>query len=85
MGAVEAIHRSSRERYISLMQDTSAEALQVQLAVIRRMRPVERLERAFELSEAMRELALAGLHTRYPGRSEAELVERLVGYSLSPP
>ncbi len=65
------------------MQDTSAEALQVQLVAIRRMRPVERLERAFELSEAMRELALVGLRTRYPGRSEAALIERLAGYSQS--
>lgn len=65
------------------MQDTSPEARQVQLAAIRRMRPVERLERAFELSEAMRELALVGLRTRFPGRPEAELIERLAGYSQS--
>ena len=66
------------------MRDTSAAAREAQVAAIRRMSPVERLRRAFELSEAMRELALAGLRTRHPGLSEPELMERLVGRSPAP-
>ena len=70
--------------YISMMRDTSPHALHIQLAALRRISPVERLRRAFELSEAMRELALVRLRTRYPGRSELELVELLTGHLLSP-
>jgi len=66
------------------MRDTSAAALEAQLDAIRRISPVERLRRAFELSEAMRELALAGLRTRHPGLSEAELIERLLERSPAP-
>lgn len=67
-----------------MMRDTSPHALHIQLAALRRISPVERLRRAFELSEAMRELALVRLRTRYPGRSELELVELLMGHLLSP-
>jgi hypothetical protein len=66
------------------MRDTSADAREAQVAAIRRMSPVERLRRAFELSEAMRELALVGLRTRHPGLSEPELIARLVGRSSGP-
>ena len=62
-----------------MMRDTSSDALEAQIAAIRRASSVDRLQRAFELSEAMRELALVGLRTRFPGRSELELVEQLVG------
>jgi len=64
------------------VRDTPSETLQTQVAAIRRVSPVDRLRDAFELSEAMRELALAGLRTRHPGCSDRELVERLLGHAL---
>ena len=64
------------------MRDTSPLADQVRLAAIRRLDPVERLRQAFELSEAMRELALTRLRAEHPGCPERELVERWMGHTL---
>jgi hypothetical protein len=66
------------------MRDTSPDAEQVMLDAIRRTAPVERMRRAFALSESMRELALARLRSRHPERSDLELVELLLGESLIP-
>jgi hypothetical protein len=66
------------------MRDTSPAAEQVRVAAVRSLAPMERLRQAFELSEAMRELALARLRVTHPGCSELELVERLLGRTLVP-
>ena len=64
------------------VRDTSPLADQARLAAIRRLDPVERLRQAFELSEAMRELALTRLRAEHPGYPERELVERWMGHTL---
>jgi hypothetical protein len=66
------------------MHDTSPAAEQVRLAAIRRVAPIERLRLAFELSEAMRNLALIRLRAAHPGQSERELAGRLLGGALVP-
>lgn len=66
------------------LRDTTSAAEQVRLAAVRRMPPAERLRQAFDLSESVRRLALAGLRLRYPGRTDLELVERMLGTTLVP-
>lgn len=66
------------------MGDTTLAAEEVRLAAVRRLEPAERLRQAFELSEAVRRLALAGLRERHPERTDVELIEMLVGSRLVP-
>ena len=58
-------------------RDTSPEAWELQLQILRRMTPEERSARACELSRMTRELALAGIRTRYPDASPREVKLRL--------
>jgi hypothetical protein len=44
-----------------------------QIEILRRMTPGERLAKAFELGELTTELFLAGLRSRYPALTEAEV------------
>lgn len=60
------------------MRDTSADAQVVRLRAIRAMDGAARLRQAIELSEGVRQLALAGLRARHPECTEEELVARLV-------
>lgn len=60
------------------MRDITPEAEAVQEEPFRRMSPEERLQLASELSEFMRELALAGLRSRHPELSERQLIRELV-------
>jgi hypothetical protein len=53
--------------------DTSPEAWQVWLDLVRKMTPAERLQRALELSNTVRELAIAGIREQHPGASEREI------------
>jgi hypothetical protein len=66
------------------MRDTTPAAEQVQQDAIRRMAPAERIALAFELSEFVRRMALAGLRARHPDRTDIELVEMLLGRPLVP-
>jgi hypothetical protein len=66
------------------MRDTQPEAEAMRLAAIRRMAPGERVRQALELSEWVRQLALAELRKHYPGRSDLELVELMLGVRLVP-
>lgn len=66
------------------MRDSTLVAEQVRLEAIRRLEPAQRLHQAFALSESVRRLALASLAERYPGRTELELVEILLGAPLLP-
>lgn len=59
-------------------RDTTAEAAAVQREVHRNMSGAERLRVAFELSEAARELTLAGLKSRMEDADHEEVLRALV-------
>ena len=59
------------------MDDTSPEASSRYHELLRAMAPERRLEAAMALSRGVRELALAGLRSRYPAANEQELRVRL--------
>lgn len=69
--------------------DTTDEALEVQRAVWRRVGAEARVRIAFELSEAARRVALAGIAARHPELDATEhvaiLVERLHGPHVARP
>ncbi len=69
------------------MRDTSPEAAAVQRAIFRRMTTEQRLRLALEMSDSMRNVALAGLRSRRPELSEAELSRELIRlmYGVLPP
>jgi hypothetical protein len=66
------------------MRDTTPAAERIQLDAIRSMAPAERIRLAFDLSESVRRVALAGLRARHPDRTDLELVEMLLGRRLVP-
>ena len=53
--------------------DTTAEAWRAQLGVFARMSGERRVELLLEQSEAMREIARAGIRSRHPEYDEAEV------------
>lgn len=59
------------------MSDTSKEAAEIQLEIFRRMTTERRLLMALEMSESMRNVALAGLRSRRPHLNEDELLREL--------
>ena len=56
--------------------DTSPEAWKVWLNLVRRLSPEERLQRAFEYSALVRELAESTIRQKYPHASEREIFLR---------
>lgn len=58
--------------------DTSVTAHNLQEEAHIRLGPEGRLRVAFDLSEAVRALRLAGIRASYPGASEAELIRRFI-------
>jgi hypothetical protein len=64
--------------------DTSAKAAALQVEIHRRFSPSERLQMAIEMSEFARKLTKAGLRSRHPEYSDAELelelLHQLYGY-----
>lgn len=58
--------------------DTDRAAWTAQNAVLDRMDGPARLRAALELSEAVREIRLAGIHARYPQSSRSAAVRRVV-------
>ena len=56
--------------------DTSPEAWEAYLDLVRKMHPEERLRRALELSEEVRRAAEAGLRLKYPRADEREITLR---------
>ena len=58
--------------------DTTPESWSTYHAVLDRMDGAARLHAAVELSEAVREIRLAGIRTRHPELSEPEVVMVLV-------
>jgi len=71
----------------NMFSDTSPEAAQVQNEIFRRMTPEQRVHLALEMSESMRKIARAGLRSRRPDLTEAELSRELLGimYGFVPP
>jgi hypothetical protein len=64
--------------------DTSPEAWKVWLDVVRKMTPAERLQRAFEYSAFVRNLAESTLRREHPGASEREIFLRAARQRLGP-
>ena len=58
--------------------DTSSRAAAIQEEIFRRMTTAQRLKLALEMSESMRNIALAGLRSRHPELSESELSHELM-------
>ena len=56
-----------------MASDTSPEAAAIQAEIFRRMTPAERVKMALEMSDSMRNVALAGLRSRHPEMTEEEL------------
>jgi len=64
------------------LSDTSRDAELVLVRLAREMTPRRKLEIAASMSRTIRELALAGLRSRHPGASEAEMRRRLASLVL---
>jgi hypothetical protein len=66
--------------------DTDPEAAAVQQEIFRRMTTAERLASALEMSESLRNVALAGLRSRRPELTAEELSRELmrVMYGFAP-
>ena len=58
--------------------DTTPEAAAVQQDIFRRLTTEQRLRMALEMSESMREIALAGLRSRRPDLTANELSRELI-------
>ena len=61
-----------------MISDTSPEAAKIQREIFRRMTPAQRLRMALEMSDSMRNVALAGLRSRRPDLNEKELSRELL-------
>lgn len=68
-----------------MIGDTAPAAERVRLEAIRRLDPERRVREALALSETMRRLAVMRLASRFPRRTELELVETMLGEMLVPP
>jgi len=64
--------------------DTSPEVERVQIELLRRAPEWRRLQLTDRMSATMRGLCLAGLRTRHPNASEAELRRRFADIHLGP-
>ena len=62
--------------------DTTPEAWEFYLNLLRKMTPEQRMQRVFELSEGMRQLRLAGLRQQYPDAGEREIFLRYARENL---
>ncbi|HEX7959819.1 MAG TPA: hypothetical protein VF493_07870 [Terriglobales bacterium] len=67
--------------------DTTPEAEAIQQDIFRRMTTEERLRMALEMSESLRNVALAGLRSRRPDLDDHELSRELmrIMYGFVPP
>lgn len=66
--------------------DTSPEAATIQEEIFRRMTTAQRLRLALEMSESLRNVALAGVRTRQPELNAHELSRELlrIMYGFAP-
>lgn len=69
--------------------DTTGQAADIQLAIHRRLGPSERFRLAIEMSDAVAELARAGIRFRHPEYTDARvsdaLMSMLYGYRKKMP
>lgn len=69
-----------------LPRDTSQQAHEIQLVVLRRQGGPRRVELAFEMSEAAREISLSGMRSRHPelapAQARARLLRQILGEEL---
>jgi hypothetical protein len=69
-----------------MLNDTTPEALAVQVRVLRRIGPAGRLAMMFELSDNLRSLVAAGVRHRHPGWDnrtvEWEVIRVMIGDDL---
>jgi len=63
-------------------RDTSPEAWEIFLELQRRMSPGEKIARAFEWSEVVRNFAEAGLRQQYPAADDREILLRYARMTL---
>jgi hypothetical protein len=68
----------------AVFRDTDSATLQVLEACYARMPPTDKLRRVRQLSLAVSQFALAGLRSRHPGVTQAELLARLAQIRLGP-
>ena len=64
--------------------DTTPEAWEFYLELQRKLTPAQKMQQVFELSEAMRQLQLAGLRQQYPDADEREIFLRATRANLGP-
>ena len=67
-----------------LSRDSSPEVERLQIALWRRMSPLDKARAVDGLSRAAQELALAGIRQRHPHASERECLLRLAMIKLGP-
>jgi hypothetical protein len=68
----------------ALFPDTSPEAEQVLIDLMRRASVTRKLEMLGQMNAAARQLALEGLRARHPGATEAQLQRHLADLLLGP-
>ncbi len=66
------------------LTDTSPEAREVQLRVLRAMSGEQRLLLAMEMSEFARDLARAGIRRDHPDWNEAQVTRELLRFAFYP-
>ncbi len=75
---------ASRREHGMLSRDSLPEVERLQIALWRRMSPLEKARAVDGLSRAAQELALAGIRKRHPHASEPECQLRLALLKLGP-
>jgi len=66
------------------LSDTSQTAAELQLSIYRKLTGSQRLAIAFDLSQTVRELALARLRRQHPEWSDLDLKRELIRYAFLP-
>jgi hypothetical protein len=67
-----------------IFPDTPPETERALFAMLREMPPWRKIDMVVQLNQMVRELALAGLHERFPEASREELRRRLADLVLGP-
>ena len=62
--------------------DTTPEAWEFYLNLLRKLTPAQRMDQVFEWSEVMRQFHLAGLRQRHPDADEREILLRAARINL---
>ena len=67
-----------------LARDTSSDAERLQVALWRKMSPLEKARLVSDITRTAQELSLAGIRERHPGASDRECMLRLAMLKLGP-